>query len=66
MPFKSEAQRRYLYAKEPAVAEEFAEHTLKGEKLPQHAKKSKGHLSKLTLKDRASARATALADNGEA
>ena len=41
MPFKSKAQQRYLYAKEPAVAEEFAEHTSKAayKKLPEHAKK---------------------------
>lgn len=29
MPFKSEAQRRYLYSQEPEVAKEFAEHTSK-------------------------------------
>jgi len=26
MPFKSEKQRRYLYANKPAVAKKFAEH----------------------------------------
>lgn len=26
MPFKSDAQRRYLYAKKPAVAKKFARH----------------------------------------
>lgn len=36
MPFKSEAQRRYLFAKHPAVAREFAQATPKGAKLPQH------------------------------
>ncbi len=42
MPFKSQAQRRYLYAKEPAVAKEFQEKTQKNAKLPQHvAKKAK-------------------------
>ena len=39
MPFKSEAQRAYLYAKKPAVAKEFAKHTPKGAKLPKHKKK---------------------------
>jgi len=27
MPFKSEKQRRYLYANKPAVAAKYAEHT---------------------------------------
>ena len=40
MPFKSEAQRRYLFAKEPEVAKEFAKATPKGKKLPEHVKKS--------------------------
>lgn len=35
MPFKSEAQRRYLFAKHPEVAEEFAQATPKGKKLPE-------------------------------
>ena len=42
MPFKSEAQRRYLYAKEPAVAEKFAAETPKGTKLPDHVRKMNG------------------------
>ena len=37
MPFKSEAQRRYLWANEPEVAQEFADKTPKG-KLPMHVK----------------------------
>lgn len=35
MPFKSEAQRRYLFARHPEVAEEFAAATPKGKKLPE-------------------------------
>lgn len=35
MPFKSEAQRRYLWAREPKVAEKFAKETPKETKLPQ-------------------------------
>jgi len=35
MPFKSEAQRKYLYANEPEVAKKFAKHTPKGKKLPK-------------------------------
>lgn len=35
MPFKSEAQRKYLYAKHPEVAKKFAEHSGKqGTALP--------------------------------
>lgn len=40
MPFKSKAQRAYLYANKPALAKEFAPGTPK--KLPQHVKKKKG------------------------
>lgn len=39
MPFASQAQRRYLFAKEPEVAKEFAAATPKGKKLPEHVKK---------------------------
>lgn len=34
MPFKSKAQRGYLYANEPAVAAKFQAATPKGAKLP--------------------------------
>ena len=39
MPFQSKAQQRYLYAKEPAVAKEFASHMDKADykNLPEHA-----------------------------
>ncbi len=40
MPFKSEAQRRYLWAKHPEVAREFAGATPKGTRLPDHVKQS--------------------------
>lgn len=40
MPFRSEAQRRYLFANHPDVAREFADATPKGKKLPEHVKKS--------------------------
>ena len=39
MPFKSEAQRGYLFANHPQVAKEFAAATPKGKKLPYKAKK---------------------------
>lgn len=41
MPFKSKAQRRFLFATNPKVAKEFAAHTPKGKKLPQHVKRRK-------------------------
>jgi hypothetical protein len=40
MPFRSEAQRRYLFSQHPDVAREFANATPKGKKLPEHVKKS--------------------------
>lgn len=41
MPFKSEAQRRYLYANEPKVAKEYASKTSKNAKLPEYVKRKK-------------------------
>jgi hypothetical protein len=41
MPMKSQAQRKYLWAKEPEVAKEFEKHTPKGKKLPKKLKKGK-------------------------
>lgn len=41
MPFKSKAQKRYLFATNPKVAKEFAEKTPKGKKLPEKVKKKK-------------------------
>lgn len=40
MPFKSEAQRRYLWAKHPDVAREFADATPRGKRLPERVKES--------------------------
>ena len=40
-PFKSEAQRKYLYVKKPKIAKEFAEKTPKGKKLPKKVKGGK-------------------------
>lgn len=39
MPFKSAAQRGYLFIHHPEVAKEFAAATPKGTKLPYHVKK---------------------------
>jgi hypothetical protein len=41
MPFKSEAQRRWMHANEPEMADEWEKHTPKGEKLPERVKKKK-------------------------
>ena len=41
MPFKSKAQRGFLFANNPKVAKEFAAATPKGAKLPEHVKKKK-------------------------
>jgi hypothetical protein len=39
MPFKSQAQRRYMYSQHPEMAKEFESATPKGEHLPEHVKK---------------------------
>lgn len=56
MPFKSKAQQRYLFAKEPEIAEEFAEKTSKEDfhKLPQYVAKDKNRLKAYTKKHRRS------------
>lgn len=36
MPFKSQAQRRWMYATHPEMAKKWSAHTPKGKKLPQH------------------------------
>lgn len=47
MPFKSQAQRGYMYIHHPELAKEFEAATPKGKKLPKHvkSKKRKKHLS---------------------
>ena len=39
MPFKSEAQRRFLFARKPKIAKEFAKETPKGKKLVERIAK---------------------------
>ena len=39
MPFRSNAQRKYLWANHPEVAQEFADATPQGAQLPEHVKK---------------------------
>jgi hypothetical protein len=40
MPFKSEAQKGWMYANKPKMAKEWQEHTTKGKKLPAKLKKT--------------------------
>lgn len=47
MPFKSEAQRKFMWAKHPEMAKRWAEHTPKGTKLPEHVKKADEHKDRL-------------------
>lgn len=46
MPFKSKAQARFMFAKHPGIAKEFAEHTTSIKALPEKKKKGKMKLSK--------------------
>lgn len=41
MAFKSQAQRKYLFANNPKVAKEFAKKTPKGKRLPNKVKRKK-------------------------
>lgn len=41
MPFQSESQRRYLWAKHPEIAERWS-HEGKNKGLPRHKKRKKG------------------------
>lgn len=55
MPFKSKAQQRFLFSREPEVAEEFAEHTPKQayKKLPEYVR-DKNRLKDYSKKHRRS------------
>jgi hypothetical protein len=55
MPFKSIAQQKFLFAKKPEIAEEFAEHTPKSayKKLPEHVR-DKNRLKEYSKKHRRS------------
>lgn len=41
MPFKSDAQRRYMYAKLPKIAARWSKETPKGKDLPEYVNKKK-------------------------
>lgn len=45
MPFKSEAQRRWMYANHPEMAKRWSEHTPKGKKLPEYVKEKKASMN---------------------
>jgi len=49
MPFKSQAQMRYMYKNHPKIAEEFAKNTVNIKKLPEHINNSKRKGSKKLL-----------------
>lgn len=49
MPFKSQAQRKFLFAKHPKIAKEWAEETPKGAKLPDHVRKHRGRKARAKL-----------------
>jgi len=41
MPFKSQAQRRWMHAKHPKMAEKWEKHTPKGKKLPKRKRRTR-------------------------
>ena len=41
MPFKSQAQRRWMYKNKPNMAKEWESETPKGKRLPKRVKKKK-------------------------
>ena len=49
VPFESEAQRRWMYANKPEMAERWQKETPKGKKLPKHVKKQAGLLSTMRM-----------------
>ena len=48
MPFKSQAQRAFMYANHPKLAKEFEKATPKDKKLPSHVNNSKHKGKNLT------------------
>lgn len=45
MPFKSQAQRGFMYSQHPKLAKEFEAATPKGAKLPEHVSMSEGGMA---------------------
>lgn len=50
MPFKSEAQRKWMYANKPEMAKRWEKHTPKGKKLPK--KKTRTESTNFTFDNR--------------
>ena len=46
MPLKSQAQRKYLWANDPKLAQKFEDETPKGKKLPKKKRVYKSHNNK--------------------
>lgn len=41
MPFRSQAQRAFMHARHPEIAERWEKHTPEGAKLPEHVKQTR-------------------------
>ena len=65
MPFKSQAQRGYLYANNPKVAKEFQKATPKGKQLPKKLGKKKAHKARKARKARKAKKAHKAAEGAE-
>lgn len=50
MPFKSEAQRRYLFSVHPEIAKRWAREYPNQKNLPEHKKSGKYHFKKKKMK----------------
>lgn len=50
MPFVSQAQRGFMYAKHPKLAKEFESKTPKGKKLPYHVKKKRESVAQAAVR----------------
>ena len=46
MPFKSQAQQKWMYAHNPEMAKRWEEHTPKGKPLPKKVKRKKNGTTK--------------------
>ena len=56
MPFKSQAQRGFMYSQKPKLAAKFEKETPKGKKLPKHKQTSGVHRQVAALKSMAHAK----------
>lgn len=50
MPFKSQAERGWMYANKPALAKKFESDTPKGAALPEHVKDTPGEMLKRKIR----------------